>query len=48
MAPVADDEGGWNPMSEDYNDPKFNAYTEGPGAEMDESLQPGSLRLVHV
>lgn len=41
MAPTEENE--WNPMSEAYHDPKFNAYTEGPGADMDDNLQPGNL-----
>lgn len=35
----------WDPMAEAYHDPKFNAYIDGPGSEMEESLQPVNLRL---
>lgn len=34
----------WNPMVEDDGDPSFNKYIDGPGAEMDEKLQPANIK----
>ncbi|XP_037912301.1 RING finger protein 17-like isoform X2 [Hermetia illucens] len=33
----------WNPMEDAYKNQNFNKYTQGPGAEFDENLQPGAM-----
>lgn len=33
----------WNPMGDDYKDSKFNTYASGPGAELEDSMQPAEL-----
>ena len=30
----------WDPMKEDYFDPNFNSYSQGPGSRLDRILQP--------
>ncbi|PSN33896.1 hypothetical protein C0J52_09564 [Blattella germanica] len=30
----------WDPMKEDFFDPNFNSYCQGPGAKLDRKLQP--------
>lgn len=32
-----------NPMAKAYRNPKFNRYDEGPGADLDDDLQPGAI-----
>lgn len=38
---------GWDetidPMATAYRDPMFNRYDDGPGAELDDDLQPGAI-----
>ncbi|XP_055853411.1 protein vreteno-like isoform X2 [Episyrphus balteatus] len=33
----------WDPMGDDYKDSKFNTYSSGPGAELEDSMQPAEL-----
>jgi hypothetical protein len=39
---------GWNPMSDDYNNPNFNSYAQGPGSRLERKLQPCYARYVCV
>lgn len=41
------EENGWDetidPMGKAYRNPRFNRYDDGPGAELDDDLQPGAI-----
>jgi hypothetical protein len=42
MSDIKDDS--FNPMKDAFENPSFNAYIQGPGKDLDESLQPGVLK----